>query len=316
MQSEFSFFPEQASSVAARVDLLYLALIAVTIVMTALIFFFVIFFAIKYRKNSKADRTLHAGSHTALEITWSVIPLIVVMIFFFWGASLAFDMLIAPKDTISVYVVGRQWMWKLQHSNGQREINQLHVPVGYPVKLTMISEDVIHSFFVPAFRIKHDVLPGRYVTTWFTPTKAGEYHLFCAEYCGTEHSLMKGSIVAMDPADYQRWLQGSQGEQPKSRGEQLFTQYRCNTCHATDAKVRAPLLQGEWGRIVPLANGQAVTFDEEYARESILVPKAKVVAGYEPVMPSYEGQLSEEEIVDLIQYIQSLGSPAQKAVSP
>lgn len=319
MQPEFSLWPEQASEFAPRVDLLYSALIGVSVVMTLLIFFFVIYFAVRYRRNAIVDRTLHDGSHMALEITWSVIPLIVVMVFFVWGATLGFDMLIAPSNTINVYVVGRQWMWKHQHSEGNREINELHVPVGYPVKLTMISEDVIHSYYIPAFRIKQDVLPGRYVTTWFKPTKPGRYHLFCAEYCGTEHSLMRGTIVAMEPSDYQRWLQGETSQasnQASSRGEELFVRYRCNTCHSTEAKVRAPLLQGQWGRIVALANGQTTTFDEEYVRESILRPQAQVVAGFEPVMPSFEGQLSEEDIVDLIQYIQSQGATPRNPELP
>jgi cytochrome c oxidase subunit 2 len=287
--------------------------------MTLLIFFCVIYFAIKYRQGSKADRTLHEGSHTALEVTWSVIPLVVVMAIFVWGASLAFEMMIAPDDTLSVYVVGRQWMWKLQHSEGNREINELHVPVGFPIKLTMISEDVIHSFYIPAFRIKQDVLPGRYVTTWFKATKPGTYHLFCAEYCGTEHSLMRGTVVAMEPAEYQKWLEGAGGTGPNqavSRGEALFTRYRCVDCHAPNAKVRAPLLSGQWGRIVPLANGETTTFDEAYVRESILRPKAKVVAGYEPVMPSFEGQMSEQDILDLIHYLQSIGSASRTPEVP
>jgi cytochrome c oxidase subunit 2 len=307
VNSEFRLFPRQASALAPSVDAVYTALVSMTLVLSALIFFVVIYFAIKYRRNSRADRGGGHRSHLPMEIAWSLPPLIAGIVFFIWGAKVYFWQMIAPARAIDVYVVGRQWMWKLQHAQGNREINELHVPVGFPVKLTMISEDVIHSFFIPDFRIKQDVLPGRYVTTWFQATKPGDYHLFCAEYCGTEHSLMRGRVVAMSPADYQAWLQGAAATRA-SRGEELFIRYRCVTCHSPSATVRAPLLEGEFGRLVPLADGTTVRFDENYARESILRPRAKVVAGYEPLMPSFEGQLSEEDILELIQYIKSLGA--------
>ncbi|MBX7072657.1 MAG: cytochrome c oxidase subunit II [Pirellulales bacterium] len=310
MDQDFRLWPRQASELAPRVDAIYIALLLMALVMTVLIFFFVIYFSIKYRRGSKADRRLSQGSYLPLELTWSIVPLIVGMVFFVWGAKTYFDQVIAPARAIDVYVVARQWMWKLQHSDGTREINALHVPAGYPVKLTMISEDVIHSFFVPDFRTKQDVLPGRYTTAWFEAKEPGEYHLFCAEYCGTDHSLMRGKVVVLEPADYQAWLQGGTPE-PKSRGEALFRRYRCYTCHSGESKVRAPLLEGVFGRTVALADGGSAKVDEGYVRESILRPKAKVVAGYEPIMPSFEGQLSEEDIVDLIQYIQSLSAPAQ-----
>jgi cytochrome c oxidase subunit 2 len=310
MDQPFRLFPRQASELAPRVDAIYIALVSMTLVMTVLIFALILYFAVKYRRGSAVDRRRHGGSHLLLEITWSVVPLVVTMVFFVWGARTFFSAFLAPSRAINVFVVGRQWMWKLQHPQGNREINELHVPVGYPVKLTMISEDVIHSFFVPDFRIKQDVLPGRYVTTWFQATRPGTYHLFCAEYCGTEHSLMRGRVVAMSPGDYQQWLQGASVSQA-SRGRELFLRFRCVTCHGAGAKVRAPLLEGEFGRIVPLADGTTTRFDENYARESILRPRAKVVAGYEPIMPSFEGQLTEEEIIDLIQYIKSLGATAR-----
>lgn len=315
MSEEFRLFPVQASDLAPEVDAIYIFLLVLTTVISVGIFTTIIYFAIKYRRSSTADRRLRGGSYLPLELTWSIAPLIVSMIIFYWGLRVFLHQAIPPDKAINIYVVGKQWMWKLQHGEGSREINDLHVPVGYPVKLTMISQDVIHSFYVPAFRIKQDVLPGRYVTTWFKATKPGEYHLFCAEYCGTEHSLMRGRVIAMDPADYQNWLQGSAQTQA-SRGRELFLRYRCIGCHGEQTQVRAPRLEGEWGRTVPLADGTTVNFDENYARESILRPKAKVVAGYEPLMPTFEGQINEEDMVDLIQYIKSLGATARTPDTP
>jgi cytochrome c oxidase subunit 2 len=212
---------------------------------------------------------------------------------------------------VDVYVVGKRWMWKVQHLTGQREINELHVPVGVPIKLNLTSEDVIHSFYVPAFRMKKDAVPGRYNVAWFQASKPGRYHLFCAEYCGTQHSGMIGWIHAMEPAQFQAWLSGgAAGVSLAAAGEKLFDDLACVTCHRADTRARGPLLDGLYGRPVRLASGETVTADEGYLRESILTPSAKIVAGYQPVMPTYQGLVSEESLLQLIAYLQSLKPPA------
>jgi cytochrome c oxidase subunit 2 len=229
------------------------------------------------------------------------------MIMFTWGAKVFFTAFRPPADAVEYYVVGKQWMWKFQHPQGKREINDLHVPIGQPIKLTMTSEDVIHSFFVPAFRVKADVLPGRYTTVWFEATKAGSYAIFCAEYCGTEHSRMGGTIHVMEPGDYEAWLaEGGAADERLLSGEELFAKYVCNTCHYPDSAARAPILNGVFGTQVALADGARVLVDENYVRESILNPTARVVAGYQPLMPTYKGQIGEEDLIQLIAYIKGL----------
>jgi cytochrome c oxidase subunit 2 len=224
-----------------------------------------------------------------------------------WGAVVFFHAQRPPKGAIEIYAVGKQWMWKFQHMDGQREINELHVPIGQPVKLTMISQDVIHSFFVPAFRVKQDVLPGRYTTVWFQATKTGKYHLFCAEYCGTQHSGMIGSVVVMEPAQYQAWLAGGGGEGSLAQsGEKLFQDLACNTCHRSDSGARGPDLAGVFGSQVTLQGGQKLAADEAYIRESILNPQAKLVMGFQPIMPTFQGQVSEEGLMQLVAYIKTL----------
>ncbi len=233
------------------------------------------------------------------------------MVIFAWGAQVYFDNSTPPEGAMEVYVTGKQWMWKLQHPEGQREINELHIPVGRPVKLIMATEDVIHSFYIPAFRIKHDVVPGRYEYMWFTANKAGQYHLFCAEYCGNQHSGMIGWIYAMEPAAFEAWLSGPGGEgSMASRGEKLFQQYGCSTCHLLDTQGRCPNLRGVFGNPVKLTDGTQVTADEAYVRESILNPRAKTVAGFEQLMPTFQGQINEEGLLQLIAYIRSLSKPA------
>jgi cytochrome c oxidase subunit 2 len=248
----------------------------------------------------------------ALEVTWSLIPFGIVLVIFLWSAEIFFSMVRVPPGAMDVYVVGKRWMWKAQHMTGQREINELHVPVGVPVKITLASEDVIHSFFIPAFRVKRDAIPGRYQTMWFEATKPGRYHLFCAEYCGTKHSEMGGWIVAMEPAAFQSWLQGGAGElSMAAAGERKFQELGCVTCHRADTAGRGPNLQGLFGRPVRLADGGTVTADEGYIRESIVNPAARVVAGYQPIMPAYQGLVTEESLMHLVAYVQSLGgSPA------
>ncbi len=240
-----------------------------------------------------------------------MIPLVIVLVMFGWGVKVFFAQSDPPSNAVEYFVTAKQWMWKVQHPSGKREINELHVPVGQPIKLTMISEDVIHAFFVPAFRIKADVLPGRYTTLWFQATRPGQYHLFCAEYCGTEHSKMGGTVYVMDPADYEAWLaQGPPGSGPGASGEELFASLACVTCHRAGVRARGPNLAGVFGSTVQLADGRTVVADESYVRESILDPKAKVVAGFQPVMPSFQGQVTEDQLLQLVQYVKSLGKEA------
>jgi cytochrome c oxidase subunit 2 len=306
---DFPLFPEQASTMAPRVDNLYFFLVAITAFFTLLIFFLVAFFAIKYRRGTQVDRSNAPASSHKLEVIWIVVPLAIAMVIFAWSTSIYFDITRPPANAREYHVVAKQWMWKFQHPEGKREVNELHVPVGRTVKILMTSEDVIHDLFVPAFRVKQDVLPGRYTQIWFTPTKIGTYHLFCAEYCGTQHSGMIGRMVVMDPVDYQNWLSGAAvGETPAAAGERLFAQYGCNTCHAAGANQRGPSLGGVIGKTVSLKSGETVVADEGYIRESIYTPAAKVVQGYDPVMPSFAGQISEEGVMELIAYIRSLGA--------
>jgi len=266
----------------------------------------------------------HIGTSTrpilgslALEATWSLVPFGIFLIFFVWGAVIYFGERTAPADSMDVYVVAKQWMWKLEHADGQREINELHVPVDRNVKLIMTSQDVIHSFFVPAFRLKQDVLPGRYTTLWFHAIRPGTYHLFCAEYCGTQHSGMIGSIIVMNPADYEAWLSGGGGEGSlASTGQKLFQQLGCGSCHRSDTQGRGPNLVGVFGKPVLLEDGRTVTADENYVRESILNPGAKIVAGFKNIMPSFQGVVNEEQLLSLIAYVKSLqGSQQAEPVS-
>jgi cytochrome c oxidase subunit II len=309
MNNGIQLFPEQASSIAPRVDALYFFLLGITAFFTLLIFFAIVFLAVYYRRSAVRDRTIsHSGHSWILETTWIAIPLALTMVIFVWGADLYYDDRTMPPGAIDIEVVGKQWMWKIQQPQGRSEIDELHVPVGKPVRLHMISEDVIHSFYVPAFRVKMDVLPDRYSSLWFEATKPGTYNLFCAEYCGTGHADMSGHVVAMPPAEYANWLAGGESQPPAMAGEELFTRFRCSTCHFQGGQPRGPSLANLFGQPVRLSDGRTVTADAEYIRESILNPAAKVVAGFQPVMPTYQGQLSEEQIFQLIQYIKSLSS--------
>jgi cytochrome c oxidase subunit 2 len=311
--SGFPLFPEQASTMAGRVDNLYFFLIAISAFFGLLIATLVVVFAVRYRRRSPDERPAAILGSVALEVTWTLIPLGIVMVIFLWSVDIFFSMVRVPPGAMEVYVVGKRWMWKAQHMTGQREINELHVPVGVPVKVTLASEDVIHSFFIPAFRVKRDAIPGRYQTMWFEATKPGRYHLFCAEYCGTKHSEMTGSIVAMEPAAFQAWLQGGIGEvSMAAAGERKFQELGCATCHrGGDAEGRGPTLQGLFGRPVRLATGGTVPADEGYVRESIVNPAAKIVAGYQPIMPAYQGLVTEEGLMHLVAYVQSLGGGAR-----
>jgi cytochrome c oxidase subunit 2 len=323
MLSKFNLFPQAASSVAPHVDALFLFLCGVSLFFGLLIAFTIVAFAFKYRRRSPDELPRPIHGSLVLELVWSIIPFGIAMFIFFWSASVYLMLSRPPDDALEIFAVGKQWMWKLQHMEGRREINELHVPLGRPVKLTMTSEDVIHSFYVPAFRIKADIVPGRYTTVWFEPTKTGTYHLFCAEYCGTAHSGMIGRVVVVEPAEYQSWLAGGGTVIPigetaaavsavasvQSAGEALFRQKGCVTCHQNVSGALGPSLSGIYGKPQTLEGGATVLVDDAYLRESILNPQARIVAGYKPLMPTFQGLLGEEEILQLIQYIRTLAAP-------
>ena len=298
---------------AARVDALFFFLVAVSVFFVGLIFFLIVVFAIKYRRRAEDERPEPIEGKMWLEVFWSVVPLALTMVMFVWGAVIFLDIHNPPGDALEISVVGRQWMWKSQHPTGQSEINELHVPAGQPVKLMMTSEDVIHDFFLPAFRVKQDVLPGRYTMLWFEATKTGVYPLYCAEYCGTQHSGMIGRIVVLEPAEFERWLSGGvTGMSTADLGESLFQRFGCHTCHRAAGTSQGPSLAGLFGKTVKLQEGNIVPADENYLRESIVDPRAKIVSGYQPIMPTFKGLISEEGILQLIAYIKSLNTPERK----
>ena len=321
MQSWIPLVPERASSFAWKVDSLYFYLSGVTLFFTLLISATLIFFVIRYRRRSPYEipRPV-AGSHK-LETIWTVIPFVIAMTMFAWGATVYFDQYKPPGNAIEVYVVGKQWMWKLQHATGQREINELHVPVGRKIKLIMTSEDVIHDFFVPAFRTKADVVPGRYQTLWFEATQPGRYHLFCAEYCGMNHSGMTGSVIVMEPREFDDWLSGNTGNTtPAAAGQQLYQTLGCASCHGAEGEGgRGPRLAGVFGTQQALQSGETVTINEGYIRESIVNPQAKLAVGFGPIMPTFQGQVSEDQLMQLMAFIKSLhgtGETPARAASP
>ncbi len=304
----FPLLPEAASTVATEIDAIWWVLVAVSIFFGAIIVVGLVYSAVRYRRGSKASRAGAMNDNLLLELSWSIIPLTIAMAIYVWSSKVFIDMHVAPPGAMEVYVVAKQWMWKIQHPEGNKEINELHVPVGKPVKLIMTSQDVIHSFSIPAFRIKQDVLPARYTTQWFEATKPGEYHLFCAEYCGTSHSGMVGRVVVMEEADYQNWLAGRRGaDMMAGSGEKLFAEFGCQTCHRQDSGQRGPALDGLFGSIVTLSGGDKVAADADYLRESILNPGAKVVKGYQLLMPTYRNQLTPEQVNELVEYVKQLG---------
>jgi cytochrome c oxidase subunit 2 len=316
----FPLTPDRASTMAGHVDALMVFLLLMTTFFSLLIAGLIIYFAVKYRASDKTvNREGAPDSHLLLEIIWTGIPLVIVMFVFIWGTGLFYKFRTMPPNAVKIQVVGKQWMWKIQHPEGQREINALHIPINEAVQLEMISEDVVHDFSIPAFRVKQDVIPGHYTNMWFQPTKVGRYHLFCDQYCGTLHANMVGEVVVMERRDYEAWLAkgafptesgaASAAPTPASAGEELFTKMGCVSCHLAGGQGRAPSLVGLYGKKVALKSGQLVTADDEYLRESILKPAAKVVAGYEPIMPIFLGQLTEENVLELIQYIKSLKGP-------
>lgn len=312
MNTDFRLFPEAASTFAGRVDQLYAFLIVVAVFFTGLIAALIVYFSIKYRRRRNRTAVIISGNYW-LEATWATIPLLLTMVMFGWGANVFVDMRTMPANALIIRVVGKQWMWKLQHPQGRAEINELHVPMNQPVVLTMISQDVIHSFYVPAFRVKQDVLPGYYSSLWFNATTPGRYHLFCAEYCGTNHSQMVGSVIVMTPEDYSEWLANGSTEPSQNEGAKLFQRFRCDSCHKPDSSGDGPPLTRIAGSRVTLTGGTSVTASDQYLRDSILNPSKQIVDGYEAIMPSYQGQISEAEVLQLIAYLESMKATERQA---
>jgi cytochrome c oxidase subunit II len=315
METGITLFPERASTFAADVDALYFFIVAVSAFFALSVAVAVIYFGIKYRRRQAAGVGARIEGNLPLELLWSVIPTIIAMVMFGWGASVYYHLRRAPDEGLQVYAVGKQWMWKFQHLEGQREINELHVPLGRPVKITMTSEDVLHSLYFPSFRQKMDVIPGRYTTLWFEANKIGTYHIFCAEYCGTNHSRMIGQVVVMEPSAYQAWLAGGGEGSMAQRGSALFQQLACDSCHLDSGRGRGPSLQNIFGKPVELQDGSTVIADEAYLRESILNSQAKIVRGFQPLMPTFQGLISEEGLVSLIEHIKSMSPTSQPSAT-
>jgi cytochrome c oxidase subunit 2 len=313
MLSGFRLLPEQASSIAPEVDALYFFILGITAFFAILVVVLVAYFAIKYRDDTGLKVGAPITGSVPLEIGWSIIPFFVAIGIFAWSTTVFFQIVRPPDETLEIYATGKRWMWRFQHIDGQREINALHVPLGRAVKVTFTSEDVLHSLYFPAFRVKADAIPGRYSAVWFEATKVGEYHIFCAEYCGTRHSGMIGTVTVMEPDDYQAWLAGGgvAGGSLEARGEQLFNDLACNTCHLDNGTGRGPSLVGKFGSQETLTGGQTIAVDENYIRESILTPQAKLVDGYGPIMPTFQGLVSEDGVASLVEHIKSLAGGAQ-----
>ncbi len=310
-----SLFPEQASTFASQVDYLYFYLLAVSAFFTIGIVVVLIYFAVRYREKEKYATGAEIHGSVSLETFWSIIPFIISMTIFLGGAVVYYNQYRPPADAMEIYVVGKQWMWKLQHETGQREINELHIPVGRNVKLTMTTEDVLHDFAIPAFRTKSDVIPGRYTSLWFQATKPGKYRIQCMEYCGLNHSGMGGWVYVMEQRDFDNWLSGNvSGQTPVEAGKDLFeNKLGCASCHQLNDQGRGPKLAGVFGSEQKLTTGQTVLADEEYVRNSILNPQGQIVAGFQPIMPTFKGQVTEEQLVSLVAYIKSLSGGAAGA---
>jgi cytochrome c oxidase subunit 2 len=303
-----ALFPAEASTIAPYADALYFFLLAITVIGIVLVGVLVFGFSIRYRKSRNPVATQVEGS-TLLEATWTIIPLALFMVTWIWGALLYFRIYNPPTNAMNIYVVGKQWMWKAEHAGGQHEINALHVPTGRPVQLTMISQDVFHSFSIPDFRVKREVIPGRYSTVWFEATTPGAYHIFCTQYCGTNHSAMIGEVTVLSPEDYEKWTQEStSGMSLAQNGERLFASMGCNACHSGSAASRGPNLAGVYGSKLQLTNGSEVIVNDAYLRDAILNPSQHITAGYAPIMPTYQGQVSEDGLIDLVEYIKNMQS--------
>ena len=314
MSSSFPLFPPAASTAAAEMDLLYLFIVAVCAFFAVLVVVLVAAFTIKFKRRHPDEVGADIHGSLALELTWTFIPFVLAMVMFVWGAQVFFDHARPPRNAMDLYVVGKQWMWKVQHPEGVREINEMHVPIGRPVRITLGSEDVLHDYSIPAFRVKMDAVPGKWTTMWFEATQTGTFPIFCAEYCGTKHSGMLGRVIVMSPQDYEAWLAGGRSTgSAVENGERLFTDLACITCHRGDATARGPALAGLFGSTVTLADGRRVVADDNYLRESIMNSQAKVVQGYQPIMPAFQGMVSEENLMQLIAYIKTLKPASPEA---
>ena len=314
MSSSFPLFPPAASTSAAEMDLLYLFIVAVSAFFAVLVIVLVAAFTIKFRRRRPDDVGADIHGSLALELTWTFIPFVLSMVMFVWGAQVFFDLSRPPRNAMDLYVVGKQWMWKVQHPEGVREINEMHVPIGRPVRITLGSEDVLHDYSIPAFRVKMDAVPGKWTTMWFEATQVGTFPIFCAEYCGTKHSGMLAQVIVMTPQDYEAWLAGGRSTgSAVENGERLFTDLACITCHQGDATARGPSLAGLFGSTVALVDGRRVVADDNYLRESIMNSQAKVVQGYQPIMPAFQGMISEENLMQLIAYIKTLRPASPEA---
>ncbi len=301
-----ALFPAEASTIAPWMDALYFFLLAMTVVGVILVGALLFAFSIMYRKEKNPVAT-HIEGSTLLEATWTIIPLAIFLVCFVWGALLYFRIYNPPVNAMNIYVVGKQWMWKAEHPGGQHEINALHVPTGKPVQLTMISQDVFHSFSIPDFRVKREVIPGRYSTVWFEATTPGTYHIFCTQYCGTQHSGMIGEVTVLTPDDYDKWTKEStSGMSLAQNGERLFASMGCNACHSGTAAARGPNLAGVYGSKLTLTNGSQVLVNDAYLRDAILNPSQHVTAGFAPIMPTYQGQISEDGLIDLVEFIKTM----------
>ena len=303
-----ALFPREASTIAPQMDALYFFLLGMTITGLVLVGAILVTFSMRYRK-SVHPVAIQIEGLTLLEATWTIIPLAIFLVTFVWGALLYFRIYNPPVNSMNIYIVGKQWMWKAEHPGGQHEINALHVPTGQPVQLTMISQDVFHSFSIPEFRIKREVIPGRYSTVWFNATTPGTYHLFCTQYCGTNHSAMIGTITVLSPADFKKWTdESTSGMSLAQNGERLFASMGCNACHSGNAAARGPSLAGVFGSKLQLTNGSQVLVNEAYLRDAILNPSQHVTSGYAPIMPTYQGQISEDGLIDLVEYLKQLST--------
>jgi len=307
-------FPDQASTFAKDVDALYFFIFAVSAFFALVVAVSILYFGVRYHKTHEGDIGARIEGSLPLELVWSVIPTVIAMVMFGWGASVFYHLRRPPDQAMQIYAVGKQWMWKFQHLEGQREINQLHVPAGRPVKITISSEDVLHSLYFPAFRTKMDAIPGRYTELWFEATTPGTYHMFCTEYCGTNHAGMIGSVTVLEPSAFQAWLQGgSQEGSLAQRGARLFESLACNSCHLDTGRGHGPSLKDIVGKTETLEDGSTVVVDDAYLRESILSSQAKIVRGFKPLMPTFQGLISEENLVALIEHVKSMSPNATTA---
>ncbi|NII54318.1 cytochrome c oxidase subunit II [Luteibacter sp. SG786] len=302
-----TFLPE-ASGFAPRIDGLFYAMLGLSALVVVAVFTTMLVFAIRFRRGRNVDRSGESHRDLGIELTWTLIPFALFVGIFVWSIRLWIDMRTPPGDATTIHVVGKQWMWEFEHPDGQREIDTLHLATGQPVRLVMISQDVIHDVSIPAFRVKQDVLPGRYTQMWFTPTRPGTYDLFCAEYCGTDHSRMGGVAVVQTPPEHARWLASHAGGSLAEQGRALFTRYGCAGCHDAGSSVHAPRLDGLYGSTVPLADGRQVLADERYLHDAITLPGSEVAAGYAPVMPSYKDRIDEADILALVAYLKVRGT--------